>query len=167
MSHPASIESEQLLKQCEVRRQKRSGPGGQHRNKVETAIVLRHEPTGIQAEASERRSQAENQKTALFRLRIHLALEVRLPWPADRAPSELWQARCAHGRIAVSDSHADFPAVLAEALDAAAACEFDLKQAGERLGCTTSQLVKLFKQEPRALPFVNRERQTRDLRPLR
>ena len=59
---------EQLLAECDVRASRRSGPGGQHRNKVETAISLHHLPTGVRAEASERRSQAQNQTQALFRL---------------------------------------------------------------------------------------------------
>ena len=69
MPHPAAVPAVDLLKDCAVERTRRSGPGGQHRNKVETAIVLTHRPTGIQAEASERRSQPENLAVATFRLR--------------------------------------------------------------------------------------------------
>ena len=42
---------------------KDSGPGGQHRNKTETCIVMRHEPTKIEAKAASK-SQAQNRKTA-------------------------------------------------------------------------------------------------------
>ena len=38
MIHPAALPFDALLKECEVRRLRRSGPGGQHRNKVETAV---------------------------------------------------------------------------------------------------------------------------------
>ena len=58
-----------MIAECNVRRLRRSGPGGQHRNKVETAVSLHHLPTGVSAEASERRSQAQNHAMALFRLR--------------------------------------------------------------------------------------------------
>jgi hypothetical protein len=68
---------EQLLKHCEMRRGRRRGPGGQHRNKVETAVVVTHLPTGVRGEASERRSQLENRQQAVFRLRVNLALEIR------------------------------------------------------------------------------------------
>src|SRR5262249_27924451 len=42
--HPAARAPDALLAECEVRRTRRSGPGGQNRNKVETAVVLRHLP---------------------------------------------------------------------------------------------------------------------------
>jgi hypothetical protein len=165
MSHFADLPPDELLRQCETRRTRRSGPGGQHRNKVETAIVLTHVSTGVQAEANERRSQAENLREALFRLRVNLAIEVRQP---DRAfPSSLWQSRCRGGRIVVSPRHDDFPAILAEALDAIAACCDDLKAAAERLGCTSSQLIKLLKEEPRALASLNARRKAAGLHELK
>ena len=37
-------------------------------------MVLVHRPTGITAEASERRTQGENREAALFRLRLRMAL---------------------------------------------------------------------------------------------
>ncbi len=156
--HPASLDADELLRQCEVRRVKRSGPGGQRRNKVETAIVLRHRPTSIEAEANERRSQAENQRIALTRLRLHLALEVRMVRDAASTPSRLWQTRCQGKRIVISRHHADFPTLLAEALDAVASHDSDVKVAAEQLGCTSSQLVRLLKAEPRALCAVNARR---------
>lgn len=59
LRHPAAIDPDELLRQCDEKRIRRGGPGGQHRNKVETAVVLHHRPTGMTAEASERRSLAE------------------------------------------------------------------------------------------------------------
>ena len=53
-----------------------SGPGGQHRNVTDSAVRIRHIPTGVVAQASERRSQSQNRELALERLRI--ALEKRL-----------------------------------------------------------------------------------------
>src|SRR5207248_1618001 len=65
--HPAALDPELLASQCAFRATRRSGPGGQNRNKVETAVILTHRPTGIRAEASERRTQGENRRAALGR----------------------------------------------------------------------------------------------------
>ncbi|MEA3560484.1 MAG: peptide chain release factor-like protein, partial [Candidatus Omnitrophota bacterium] len=48
---------------------KSSGPGGQHKNKTESAVRMRHLPTGITAIATEYRSQARNRASALKRLK--------------------------------------------------------------------------------------------------
>ncbi len=161
--HPAALDPERLAALCDTRRVRRSGPGGQHRNKVETGVVLCHRPTGVTAEATERRSQAENGRVALFRLRVKLALDVRTDPEATSTPSELWQSRTSGQRIDVSASHDDFPAILAEAIDVIAAHDADVKRAAAALDCTVSQLVKLLKKEPRAIALVNRWRRDRDL----
>ena len=49
------------------------GPGGQHRNKTESAVRLTHPPTGVTVTATERRSQHENREVALERLRERIA----------------------------------------------------------------------------------------------
>jgi peptide chain release factor len=45
-----------------------SGPGGQHVNKTESAIVLTHMPSGLRAISQQERSQHLNKSMAIARL---------------------------------------------------------------------------------------------------
>ena len=160
--HPAAVSPEALLAQCSFRTTRRSGPGGQHRNKVETAVILTHEPTGVRAEANERRSQADNREQALQRLRVELALRIRI---ARENPSALWRRRVSEGKLKVNPSHQDFPALLAELLDFWLPRQEEFGELAERLGTTASQLIKFLKLEPRALAMVNQARSADGKRP--
>ncbi|MFP6770696.1 MAG: peptide chain release factor-like protein [Planctomycetaceae bacterium] len=164
-THPATFSSKRLLADSALQRIRRGGPGGQRRNKVETGVVLRHLPTGIAAEASERRHQRENLPLAVRRLRLNLAVGVRVP--AADGPSPLWQRRCRSGRIVVSEDHQDFAAILAEALDTLAGTEWDHRAAATTLGCSPTQLVRLIGRCRKALELVNQRRAGLGLRTLK
>lgn len=161
--HPACVPVETLLRDCEVRHEKRRGPGGQHRNKTESAVVVRHLPTGMEGQAAERRSQFDNHRNAVKRLRMNLAVEVRVESSVDTSPSPLWKSRCHDGRIIVSEDHADFPSMIAEALDVLASRNGHVPSSAEQLACTPSQLLKLLKKEPRAFLWLNELRRRHGL----
>jgi hypothetical protein len=154
--HPAALPPDVLLKQCDETRTRRGGPGGQHRNKVETAVVLVHRPTGLSAEASERRSQAENRRVALWRLRLLLAVSHREPPAAT--PSSLWQSRLRGQQLSIAADHDDYPALVAEAIDRLAMVGFEMGPAADALAVSMSQLTKLFRKMPAAWVAVNRLR---------
>lgn len=166
--HPACLSDEELLKRLELTTGRATGgPGGQHRNKVDTQVFLRHPPTDIETRADERRSQIENKRVALRRMRLALATGLRTVVPAGPIGSGLWKSRVKGGRISCSPSHEDFPAMLAEALDVVEASHGDVARAALRLECTTSQLVKFIKDHPSAFIELNRARQARGEHPLK
>ena len=58
-----------LLRQCEVETFRASGPGGQHVNKTESAVRLRHLPSGVVVSSQQERSQHRNKDICLRKLR--------------------------------------------------------------------------------------------------
>ena len=70
-----------LARQVVVETYRSRGPGGQRKNKTETAVRLRHLPTGITVVATEYRSQAQNRKLAFQRLKERI---LRLNRPRKR-----------------------------------------------------------------------------------
>src|SRR3982751_2124535 len=79
------LDDDALLAQCDVQAHRASGPGGQHRNKSETAIRLVHGPSGVSAEGKDERSRTQNLGRALARLREKL--ERRAYRPPPRHPT--------------------------------------------------------------------------------
>ena len=165
--HFAELPVEQLMAGCSFIRSRSRGPGGQHRNKVETAVVIVHQSTGLRGAASERRSQLQNRLLAIFRLRLQLALEIRTERDPESCPSRLWCDRTRGGRIVISSSHADYPAMVAELLDVLHTCDQDFKAAAVQLQSTPSQLVRLLKRQSVAWQRVGQQRAARGLPPLR
>lgn len=167
-AHPTVLADEDLLAQCELSRGRTGGPGGQHRNRVATQVVLTHTPTGVTAQAGERRSPEENKVVALHRLRYALAVAHRTAVPAGEARTGLWAGRCSReGRIVCSPRHRDHATLIAEALDVIAAGGWDVGRAATRLTCTRTQLVRLLAEHPAALARLNEELRERGKRPLR
>ena len=75
---------EDLLRECEVETFRSGGPGGQHVNKVESAVRLKHGPSGVVVTSRQERSQHRNKALCLQRLRKKVA---RLNYrPATRVP---------------------------------------------------------------------------------
>ncbi len=96
------LDDARLLLECDVELFIGSGPGGQHRNKTESAVRLRHRPSGIVAIAAERRSQFQNRNRALRRLRQKLAEAAFVPRPrkATQPTRASQERRLAHKKLA-------------------------------------------------------------------
>jgi hypothetical protein len=162
---------EALIAQCDVDRYRASGPGGQHRNKTESAVRLRHRPTGASAIGEDSRSQNENKLHAVRRLRTAIALEVREPVQVDAfVPSARLAAFVAAGTAplgAKTRLTGTYWASIAELLDVLVAGSLEIGATAQRLGITTGALSKLLLHDEHVARAVNDARRAKQMRPLR
>lgn len=158
----------ELLAQCRFERFRVSGPGGQHRNRRDTAVRLVHGPSGVRGQASERRSQGQNRAAALARLRRAIALEVRRPVSLDAYhPPPALERILPGARQRVGPRHRDFWAGAQHLLDLFEALDASLADSAAAIGCSTNQLARLIGSEAQLLRTANELRERRGLGPIR
>jgi len=141
------LDDEALLKQCKEDRYKSGGPGGQRRNKVETALKLHHAASGASVHANNSRYLQRNRLSAVRHLRERIAIESRVPFDLESptVPDEFAAYVGPKGALSINRKNASYPLVVATALDALEAAGGSYAKAGKALGITTSQLVKFLK----------------------
>ena len=166
-NHPACWNADELLAHCKLTFSRASGPGGQNRNKVETSVKVEFQLANISAQASELRTQNENRVVAMLRLRCRLAVE--LDWGTsvqDEVPSDLWARYSRNGRMNISETNAEWPALLSELIGCLRREDWDLGVTAELLKTSSSQLIKLLKKYAPAMKLLNDHRTKQGQRPL-
>lgn len=161
------LSDEQLLRQCAVDTYRASGPGGQKRNKTDSAVRLRHLPSGLQAIAEESRSQHENKQRALKRLRQRFYLLLREPFPPAEADAVALLRQIPQHRLKLGQRDARYWPTVGLVLDALAAYQGQLAATAEALGVSTGQLVRFLADNDKLWEQANRLRQQFGLHPLR
>ncbi len=144
----------ELGKLCRADTYRGTGPGGQKRNKTESAVRVTHLESGLAAFADATRSQHTNKEHALQKLRLQLAVRLRQEpkaWEGERP----------------SLRNKRYALWLGVVFDALQATDFKISDAAVFLGLSTSRLVKDLARDPFACQQVNQERQSRQLSPLR
>lgn len=157
-----------LLGRCRIDRFRGSGPGGQKRNKTDSAVRLRHLPTGIAVTAAESRSQHENRARALARMREAIALAVRASPPRDRLAPAL-ASLVDGGLVPPGPSGRRRPHYLvavAQLLDLFCAHGCALADTAQALGVSTAHLVRFAARDARLWRRLGELRAARGLRPL-
>jgi len=156
-----------LIGQCEVDRYRASGPGGQHRNKTESAVRLRHKLTGISAIGEDSRSQAENKVHAVRRLRAALSLGVREPTAGISPRLASFVAAGTAPLGAKTRLTGEFWAAVGELLDLLVANQLEIGTTAQQLGITTGALSKLLLHDDQVARAINDLRRAKGMRPLR
>ena len=143
------LDNSSLLKDCREEHYKGSGPGGQRRNKVSTAIRLHHKITGLVAQAEEERLLTKNRHNALNRLRISLALNLRNNIDIQKTPPppEFAKHIDKDGYLKVNRRNKLYPIIVATILDALASTDSHAS-AATYLDITGSQLSKFLRKDP-------------------
>jgi peptide chain release factor 1 len=77
---------------------KGSGPGGQHKNKVESCVVITHIPSGLQEKCEDSRSKIQNEKLAFERLNKRLD-EIKFSLKKEQLNKKRKEAIEKNGRI--------------------------------------------------------------------
>lgn len=186
---PLAADEKTLLADCDVHTYRSSGPGGQHRNKVSSAVRLLHRPTGITGHGDESRSQQDNRRMAMRRLRMNIACKVRREVdlgagaPAAIAecmfvPKTLRNRKRLGGeteggteggekkRLEVGVRDHRFWRVAAGVLDLLEGYGGAVSDVGRNLGISTGNVVSFLKSERHLLTAANEIRKKHALSPL-
>ena len=129
---------------------------------------MRHGPTGVVAQAFERRSQHENRAVALRRLRENIALEWRQPVDLgsfEPGPELATILPGAKGRV--GHNNEKFWPGIAGVLDLFVALECSVSETAAALGISTGALSRLLLDSPAVGAKVNELRAARGMRSLR
>jgi len=164
-----ALDDRQLLAQCEVHTYRASGPGGQKRNKTDSAVRLHHTPTGLIVTATESRSQHENKARAVRRLREAIALRVRRPVEraAFRRPAWLEDLLGPERRLNPSPRSPAYWHVVRLVMDVLEACAGGVAETAEWLGVSTGNLVHFLESDGKIWEQANRIRERHGCKPLR
>ena len=89
----ARMTNEELARDCEMQAFRASGPGGQGVNTADSAVRMRHVPTGIVVVSREERSQLRNRERCVEKIREVCRRRARPPRPRKRTRVPVAQKR--------------------------------------------------------------------------
>lgn len=162
LSDPYACDEQLLFKSIDCERFRSSGPGGQHVQKTNSAVRLRHKESGICCQCQDHREHRRNLSAALKELRLRLAMHYR-----GFGQAELLTQRRHGERLRVSVDAKDFHLLVGYIFDILVNSDWDTRAAAEVCALSHSQLCKFLKLNKLVLQRVNDERMQRDLYALK
>ena len=162
-----TMSDEDFAADCDFEAFRASGPGGQKRNKTSSAVRLTHRPSGESAIASESRSQHDNRRAALRRLRHRVVVHCREPITFGAfATPEWFETLKVGGRIDIGPKSELYLPLVGLILDVLAAGGWSVSEAARSLGMTTSALVVFLQADQKVMTHVNQSRVALGLKTL-
>lgn len=149
------LEDNEFIKYCLIDFYKARGPGGQKKNKTESAVRLTLKNSSISATASEDRQQSVNKTRAIKRLKLQIAFELR------QTP-EKWL-----GQLDMNPSNKKYPLFCAVLFDHLEMQNWQVSTVSEIYNISTSKLIKIISKNDNVWQRINNERQKLGLKPLK
>jgi hypothetical protein len=164
-----NLDDEALFGQCRVDRFRASGPGGQKRNVTDSAVRLRHLPSGLIVEANDSRSQHQNRTRAVRKLRHAIALTLREPviLNSGEPSAELIEARSSERRLEMGRRDTRYLTVIAALFDVLAAVDWRPGDAARQIGVSSASLTRLIQRDRPAWRALNEQRRVKGMSALR
>lgn len=145
-----TLSDEELSRRCRWEFFKGSGNGGQKRNKCATAVRATLEEFNLSVSDCSERSQYRNRANALRKLRISLALAVRIK-PATPPL-----------RSVCSQNSVDYPLYMAHVLDLLSENNLDYRIVAPQCGLTPTALLKKLAKDPVVWGWLVQVRKSND-----
>lgn len=154
-----ALSDEELMKECRFDAMRGTGPGGQKRNKTSSAARVTHLESGLSAFDDVTRSQHQNLKHALDKLRGEIAVNL-LPGEGEATPG------IPIAPVPKPNSRNYF-LWLGKIFDALLATDFQMPEAAARFECSPSHLIRIVAKDEFAWQKLAEARQRRKMTPLR
>lgn len=154
-----ALSDEELMKECRFDAMRGTGPGGQKRNKTSSAARVTHLESGLSAFDDVTRSQHQNLKHALDKLRGEIAVNL-LPGGGETTPG------IPIAPVPKPNSRNYF-LWLGKIFDALLATDFQMPEAAARFECSPSHLIRIVAKDEFAWQKLAEARQRRKMTPLR
>lgn len=153
-------DDDELMKMVKFETCRGSGRGGQKRNRTNSAVrvALNTQEEAFTGLSDDTRSQHDNRRIALRNLRMDIAKRWRCAWREEATPVV---------QAIVSEKNRKFPLWTARLLDLLNEYDYAVSDAARAINVSTGKLVKLLQRSNMVWETVNRERQQRNLRPLK
>jgi len=141
-----AMDDDTLCRYCTFEFFKGSGPGGQHRNKVSSAVRVKLEALGLAAEDCSERTQHRNRSRALEKLRRAIVISIRKPLAGAAGGGEDDASSGIPFECSIRNPRYHlFAALLLDRLEASG---FDQRQVAEIYGVSPTALIRKTAADP-------------------